>query len=80
MPNAKVSEDGRVVIPAELRARQGISIGDSLVWVEDELGLRLMSPHATLRRAQQLAARYKRQGVDEVEALILDKRAEAARE
>ena len=80
MSNAKVSEGGRVVIPAELRARHGIAIGDSLVWVEDEQGLSLVTPRAALRRAQQLAAKYKRPGVDEVDEFIRDKRAEAARE
>ena len=80
MSNAKVSEGGRVVIPAELRARHGIAIGDSLLWVEDEQGLRLVTPRAALRRAQQLAAKYKRPGVDEVDEFIRDKRAEAARE
>ena len=80
MSNAKVPEGGRVVIPAELRARHGIAIGDSLVWVEDEQGLSLVTPRAALRRAQQLAAKYKRPGVDEVDEFIRDKRAEAARE
>jgi bifunctional DNA-binding transcriptional regulator/antitoxin component of YhaV-PrlF toxin-antitoxin module len=80
MSNAKVSEGGRVVIPAELRARHGIAIGDSLLWVEDEQGLRLVTPHAALRRAQQLAAKYKRQGISEVDEFLRDKRAEAARE
>ena len=80
MSNAKVSEGGRVVIPADMRARHGIAIGDSLLWVEDEQGLRLVTPRAALRRAQQLAAKYKRPGVDEVDEFIRDKRAEAARE
>ena len=80
MSNAKVSEGGRVVIPAELRARHGIATGDSLLWVEDEHGLRLVSPRAALRRAQQPAAKYKRPGVDEVDEFIRDKRAEAAHE
>jgi bifunctional DNA-binding transcriptional regulator/antitoxin component of YhaV-PrlF toxin-antitoxin module len=80
MSTARVSEGGRVVIPAELRTRHGIAIGDSLLWVEDEYGLRLVSPRAALRRAQQIAARYKRKGVSEVDEFIRDKRAEAARE
>lgn len=80
MSDAKVSQGGRVVIPAELRAKHGIAIGDSLRWVEDEQGLRLVSPRAVLRRAQQLAAKYKRPGIDEVDEFIRDKRAEAARE
>lgn len=80
MPAAKVSDGGRVVIPAELRARHGIAIGDSLLWVEDEQGLRLVSARAALRRAQQIAASYKRKGVSEVDEFIRDRRAEAARE
>lgn len=80
MSSARVSEGGRVVIPAELRARHGIAIGDLLLWVEDEQGLRLVSPRAALRRAQRIAAKYKRAGVDEVDEFIRDKRAEAARE
>lgn len=80
MSTAKVSEGGRVVIPAELRAKHGIAIGDSLIWVDDPDGLRLVSPRAALRRAQQIAARYKRAGVSEVDDFIRDRRAEAARE
>jgi AbrB family looped-hinge helix DNA binding protein len=80
MTVAKVSEGGRIVIPAEFRARHGISVGDELVWSDDEQGLKLVSPRAALRRAQQIAAKYKRPGVDEVEAFLRDKRADAARE
>jgi AbrB family looped-hinge helix DNA binding protein len=80
MSIAKVSEGGRIVIPAELRSRHGIAIGDALVWMEDEQGLRLVSPRAALRRAQQIAQRYKRKGVSEVDEFIRDKRAEAERE
>jgi len=80
VPSAKVSEGGRVVIPTELRARHGIAIGDSLLWVEDGQGLRLVQPRTALRRVQQLAARYKRPGVDEVDEFIRDKRSEVAHE
>ena len=80
MSTAKVSDGGRVVIPAELRARHGIAVGDSMLWVEDEQGLRLVSPRAALRRAQQIAARYKRKGVSEVDEFLRDRRVEAARE
>jgi bifunctional DNA-binding transcriptional regulator/antitoxin component of YhaV-PrlF toxin-antitoxin module len=80
MSVAKVSGGGRVVIPAELRAKHGIAVGDSLVWVDDEQGLRLVSPQAALRRAQRIAAKYKRPGVSEVDDFIRSKRDEAARE
>ena len=80
MSMAKVSEGGRVVIPAELRAKYGIAVGDSLVWADDGHGLTLSSVRASIRRAQALAAKYKRPGVREVDAFIRDKRQEAARE
>ena len=73
-----VSAGGRVVIPADLRAKHGIAIGDSLLWVEDEHGLKLVSPRTALRRAQQIAGRCKRPGVSEVDEFIRDKRTEAA--
>jgi len=80
MFEAKVSEGGRVVIPAELRAKHGIAVGDALSWIDDEHGLRLVSPRAALRHAQTIAAKYKRRGINEVDAFIRDKRDEAGRE
>ncbi len=80
MTTAKVSEGGRVVIPAELRAKHGIAVGDTMQWIDDEQGLRLVSPKTALRRAQAIAALYKRPGLDEVEAFLADKREEASRE
>jgi len=80
MSTAKVSEGGRVVIPAELRTKYGIAIGDAMRWIDDEQGLRLVSARAALRQAQAIAAKYKRQDVDEVDAFLADKREEAARE
>ena len=76
---AKVSDGGRVVIPAELREKYGIAVGDTLVWTDDEQGLRLESYRASIRRVQAIAAKYKRPGINEVDAFIRDKRKEAAR-
>lgn len=80
MAVAKVSEGGRVVIPAELREKYGLGVGATVVWAEDEHGLTLSSHSASIRRAQAIVARYKRPGVDEVEEFLRDKRAEAQRE
>lgn len=81
MPQATVSEGGRVVIPAELRAKLGIDVGDVLIWQEDGDRLILTSRRAAIRRAQAIFAKYdkgpKKSLVDE---LIRERRAEAARE
>ena len=80
MPIVKVSKGGRLVIPADLREKFGIAIGDSLVLAEDGHGLTLHSLRASIRRAQAITAKYKRPGVNEVDEFLRDKRAEAAQE
>jgi AbrB family transcriptional regulator, stage V sporulation protein T len=81
MLKGKVSGGGRVVIPAELREKHGIRIGDTVVWRDDGDGLRLTSRVAGLRRAQQIVARCKRPGDGSlVDELIQDRRNEAKRE
>ena len=81
MKAAKVSEGGRVVIPADLREKHGIGIGDVVMWVEDGEQLVLTSVRASIRRAQALVARHdKRPNVSMVDELIRERREEAARE
>lgn len=81
MSDAVVSEGGRVVIPAELRAKLGIKVGDRLVWQDEGDRLVLTSRRAALRRAQALVAKYNNKpGVSMVDELIRERREEAARE
>jgi AbrB family looped-hinge helix DNA binding protein len=80
MPEFKVSEGGRVVIPAELREKYHIEVGDSVVWRDDGDGLRLFSRRNGIRRAQQVLAKYRRPGESVVDELIRERRDEAARE
>lgn len=80
MSIAKVSDGGRVVIPADLREKHGIGVGDTVMWVEDGEQLVLTSVRASIRRAQAIVAKYKRPGVDEVEEFLREKRIEAQRE
>jgi AbrB family looped-hinge helix DNA binding protein len=80
MTPVKVSEGGRVVIPAELRAKYGIDIGDVVIWQDDGEGLRLLSRRDGIRRAQRILAKYKRPGEDIVDELLRERREEAARE
>ena len=80
MPEFKVSEGGRVVIPAELREKYHIEVGDSVVWRDEGDGLRLFSRRNGIRRAQQVLAKYRRPGESAVDELIRERRDEAARE
>lgn len=80
MPEFKVSEGGRVVIPADLREKYHIEVGDSVVWRDDGDGLRLFSRRNGIRRAQQVLAKYRRPGESAVDELIRERRDEAARE
>ena len=76
----KVSEGGRVVIPAELRAKYRIEVGDVVVWQDEADGPKLLSRRDGIRRAQQMLAKYKRPGEDVVDELLRERREEAARE
>ena len=76
----KVSDGGRVVIPAELREKYGIAVGDVVVWRDDGDGLRLTSRRSAIRRAQEIMAKYRQAGASLVDELIRERREEAARE
>ncbi len=80
MTEVKVSDGGRVVIPAELRAKYGIQIGDVVMWQDDGEGPRLLSRRDGIRRAQRILAKYKRPASDIVDELLRERREEAARE
>ena len=81
MAGVRVSDGGRVVIPAELRAKHGIAVGDQLFWREDGDQLVLSSRMAGIRRAQAIARKYIKPGSPSmVDELIRERREEAARE
>ena len=81
MTDVRVSDGGRVVIPAEFRAKHGIGVGDVLFWHEEGEQLVLSSRAAGIRRAQAIVRRYIKPGSPSVvDEFIRDKREEAARE
>lgn len=76
----QIGNAGRIVIPAEIRNAMNVDNGDTLsARVEDGV-LILMSPDTAIRKAQELVRRYIPEGVSLVDALIAERRAEAARE
>jgi len=40
----KIFDRGKTVIPAEVRRRLGVSDGDRLVWLEDQMGRIYVAP------------------------------------
>lgn len=81
MSDAIVSAGGRVVIPAELRARHDIRVGDRLVWIDEGDRLVLTTVRASIRSAQQIFAKYGGSSSKNLaDELIRERRDEAARE
>ena len=82
MHPAKMSEGGRVVVPAEIRKALNLKEGDTVLWELREGEARLTSRRARLERARALIEKYCPAGPGEsvVEEFIAERRAEAARE
>jgi antitoxin PrlF len=78
---AKIGPSGRLVIPAEYRRALGVDVGDEVVLHLEDGELRILSIERAIRRLQEAARRYRRDGEPPwSEQLIAERRAEAARE
>src|SRR5437870_9480978 len=78
--HARLTNDGRVVIPAPLRHRLGLKPGDRVVIDAEEDSLRLRSYAQVLEDVQEYFRPFAKPGVSIVDELIAERRAEAARE
>jgi AbrB family looped-hinge helix DNA binding protein len=78
--NTKISEGGRVVIPAEFRRELGLEIGDSVSISLVNNEIRIMPRSEALRRAQSLVRKRIPQGRSLVAELREDRRREADNE
>jgi AbrB family looped-hinge helix DNA binding protein len=76
----KMSEGGRVVIPAEVRKALSIKEGDTVILELVDGEAHLFTRREQLRRAQALVRQYVPEGVSLVDELIAGRRAEAAHE
>jgi AbrB family looped-hinge helix DNA binding protein len=77
---ARLNENGRVVIPAEIRRKLGLSAGDTLVFsVEGEV-LKVESHRARIRRIQESMRQFIPPGRCLSDELIAERREEARRE
>ncbi len=75
---ARVSENGRLVIPASFRKALGIEVGDEVVLELKHDELRITTQQQRIRRARERARKYLPKGVSLSKELLAERR-EAAR-
>jgi AbrB family looped-hinge helix DNA binding protein len=76
----RLSEKGRLVIPAAMREALGMSVGDSLDLRVTDGELRISTIRSRVRRAQERASRYIEPGVSLSEELSVERREAAKHE
>lgn len=76
----KMSEGGRVVIPAQIRKALNIKEGDVVLWELREGEARLTTREARIKRAQEIVRHYVAPGTSLVDELINERRAQAQSE
>ena len=74
----RVSENGRVVIPASFRKALGIEVGDDVVLELKNDELRITTRQQRIQRARERARKYLPKGVSLSKELLAERR-EAAR-
>ena len=76
-----LDEEGRLVLPTEVRSSLGLKAGDQVVFVLDERGVHLRpSRKEAYERAKALVRKYVPEGVSLSEELLEDRRREALSE
>ena len=75
-----MSENGRVLIPAQIRKQLGFIAGEPITLELDGEALRLMTQGARIRAAQASAATYLPKDRDVVAEFLAERREEARRE
>jgi AbrB family looped-hinge helix DNA binding protein len=72
----KVTQGGRIVIPAEMRKQLGIEIGEEVSLRIDNDALQVLSRKSALSRIQKAVREVVPEGVSLVDELIADRRKE----
>ncbi len=76
----RVSENGRIVIPAAFRAAMGLKGGETVSLSLDEMGLHIQTKRQQIARAQAMVREYLEPGRSLADELIAERRMEAKRE
>lgn len=78
--NTKISEGGRVVIPAEFRRELGLDVGDTVTVTLFDNEIRILPRAEAVKRAQALVRKRVSKGRSLIAELHEDRRREAADE
>lgn len=76
----EVTEDGEMMLPAEIRSALGLTGAGQVILARDEDGIRITTRDQIVKRVQALAAPYLRGAGSMADERIAECRAEAARE
>ena len=76
----KIDTSGRIVLPASVRQRWGVTEGDSVLVVDDTDEVRIETAADALKEAQAYFAGLVPRDVSLADELIAERRAEAASE
>jgi AbrB family looped-hinge helix DNA binding protein len=76
----RVSQNGRIVIPASFRKALGIDVGDEVVLRLQDNELRITTQQHRVQRAQERSRRYVKRGASLVNELLSERREAAKRE
>lgn len=80
MITMKMSEGGRVVIPAEIRQSIGIKEGDTVLWELRDGEAVITTRLAQMRKAQSMVRQFVPAEVSLVDELVAERQAENANE
>jgi AbrB family looped-hinge helix DNA binding protein len=78
--NLKVDASGRIVLPADARARKHITEGDTVVVIDDDSGLHIKTQDQLMAEVQAHFAKFVPKGVLLSEEILKDRRSEIERD
>lgn len=77
LTRTKLTEGGRIVIPAEYRQALGVQIGDEVILLLEDGEVRIFTPEQAIKHAQEIVRRFIPEGRLLSDELIAERRMES---